>query len=373
MSKAMEQLSPGRRINSSGDDAAGLAIVSSMTAQVKGLNQAVRNVNDGISLLQVADGAYAEVENMMQRMRELAIQAASETYTDTERVFADSEFVALRNQIASVGSNTTFNGDALLDGEFAGDGTLLIHSGSQASQTQSISLTEISGSGTKVVTATAVDGTAGPTAATATYAATGLAASATVSASVTIGSTNFNIEFTTDGTGAISAITNVNGATATFTLASNDTNLGDLTFSVSGTNIVATSSNTGATVLMAGKAGAITYVDASATTSIINPLVGQDLTSQSNANTAIGQIDTALSRVQTARAGVGAAMNSLTYTVDVLSAESANMSAARSRIQDADYATATTELARTQIIQQAGTAMLAQANQLPQTVLSLLQ
>jgi flagellin len=350
-----------------------MAIVSSMTAQVKGLNQAVRNVNDGISLLQVADGAYAEVENMMQRMRELAIQAASETYTDTERVFADSEFVALRNQIASVGSNTTFNGDALLDGEFAGDGTLLIHSGSQASQTQSISLTEISGSGTNVVTATAVDGTAGPTAATATYAATGLAASATVSASVTIGSTNFNIEFTTDGTGAISAITNVNGATATFTLASNDTNLGDLTFSVSGTNIVATSSNTGATVLMAGKAGAITYVDASATTSIINPLVGQDLTSQSNANTAIGQIDTALSRVQTARAGVGAAMNSLTYTVDVLSAESANMSAARSRIQDADYATATTELARTQIIQQAGTAMLAQANQLPQTVLSLLQ
>ena len=259
MSKAMEQLSTGSRINSAADDAAGLAISNKMTSQIRGLNQAVRNANDGISLLQTADGATKEITNMLQRMRELAVQAANDTNTSGDRTALQNEVTALSSEITRIADNTQWNGMNIFKG-----------------------------------TAASGVGTAG-------------AAKFQVSANNT-GTPTIDVDFSTQG------------------------------------------------------------MDASSLS--VNALT---ITTQAGATTAVGTIDTALGLVDTARATYGATINRLTYAADNLTNISQNTSASRSRVQDTDYATATTELARTQIISQAATAMLAQANQQPQSVLSLLR
>ena len=257
MHTAMERLSTGQRINSAGDDAAGLAISSRMTSQVNGLNMAIRNANDAISMIQTADGALIEVTNAMQRMRELAVQGASGTNTGTNDMAAlNTEFEALQAEIFQIIDDTTWNGVALLDGNAAGagDDTVDFHVGANASQT-------------------------------------------------------ITVDFGDHETG-----NDLSTFTASF-----------------------------------------------------------DIDASGEANTAIGIIDTGITAVNTRRAALGAAINRLEYAVDNLSNVSANTSASRSRILDADYASETTELARTQIIQQAATAMLSQANQQAQSVLALLQ
>jgi flagellin len=264
MSSAMEQLSTGKRINSASDDAAGLAIASRMTAQIEGLSQAVRNANDAISLIQTADGALTEVTSMLQRMRQLAVQAASDTNTSTDRTALNTEFGLLRTEIDRIADNTQWNGENVLDGSAGSMGALDFAVGANADQTISITIKNFSSDGT--------------------------AASATAAAS--------NV---TDDISA-SAITSV-------------------TF----------------------------------------------------ANAAITALDTAIDQVNSERATLGATVNQLQYAADNLLNVKSNAEASRSRIEDTDYAEATTELARTQIIQQAATAMLAQANQIPQTVLALLK
>jgi flagellin len=244
MSKAMEQLSTGSRINSARDDAAGLAISENMSAQVRSLNMAVRNANDGVSLAQTAEGAMVEISNMLQRMRELAVQAASGTLSASQRDYLDTEFTAMEDQIVSTVSNTKWNGQSVLS---TGDLTFAIQVGAD--------------SGTQTVTIT--------------------------SAGITVGT-------------------------------------------------------------------------ASVTTADV-------------ASSAIGTIDTALGAVNSARATLGAVVNRLTSAADNVSNVSLNLSESRSRIRDTDYGAATAELARTMIIQQAGTAVLAQANQAPQSVLALLR
>lgn len=256
MNKAMEQLSTGTRINSAADDAAGLAIANKMTSQIRGLNQAVRNANDGISMIQTAEGATKEITNMLQRMRELAVQAANDTNTTDDRTALKAEVTQLSDEITRIASNTTWNGMKLLDGS-------------------------------KFATASAA--------------------------------ANFMV-----------------GA-----------NSGDAAITVTFKN------------LKVGSAGLA-----------IGTLA---LSAAAGAKTAIGTIDTALKAVDTFRADLGAKINRLTYAGDNLANVSQNTSESRSRIKDTDYATATTELARTQIISQAATAMLAQANQAPQSVLSLLR
>ena len=251
MSKAMEQLSTGKRINGAADDAAGLSIASKMTSQVRGLNQAVRNANDAISLLQTAEGAAVEITNMLQRMRELAVQSANDTNNDDDdRAALQAEVDALVEEIDRVADNTQFNEIELLD---ASTSSFTFHVGANASQT---------------------------------------------------------IEW--------------------------DTSDADLTTSGLGVGSLS-------------------------------------IESQGSADSAITTIDDALKDVATARASMGALINQLEYAGANLMNISMNTAEARSRIEDTDYAQTTTELARTQIIQQAATAMLAQANQQPASVLSLLQ
>jgi flagellin len=277
MHQAMERLSTGQRINSASDDAAGLAIASRMTSQVNGLNMAVRNANDAISMVQTADGAIKEISSMLQRMRELMVQAASGTMSSTDKTALNTEFQALDDQIDLISTSTEWNGTKLLNGVL---GAVNFHVGANASQTISI-----------------------------TFA-----------------------DFNTDN-GATEATQGGTATTDMFSGLDNDT-------AASGT--------------------AATDLDAMVITG----------TSQS---TTLAQIDRAISRVDAHRATIGATINRLEYAADNLANVSQNTAASKSRVLDADYAAETTELARTQIIQQAATAMLSQANQQAQTVLALLK
>jgi flagellin len=279
MSQAMERLSTGQRINSAADDAAGLAISSKMTSQINGLNQAVRNANDGISMVQTAEGALIEIDNMLQRMRELGVQAASDTNTTSDRTALNAEFEALREEITRIAVNTQFNGAAVF-GQ-AADSTKAFQVGANASQT----------------------------------------------ISVTFGNFNAGVEAGAAG------------------------NAGN------------TASTASSKFLVLDEDGGTTNDD----------IVDQDLLTASNAKDAIYIMDAAIAAVATERASYGAAISRLEYAADNLANVSQNASASRSRILDADYAAETTELARTQIIQQAGTAMLSQANQQAQSVLALLK
>jgi flagellin len=253
MSTAMERLSTGKRINSASDDAAGLAIASRMSSQVKGLEQAARNANDAISMTQTVEGAGKEILNILTRMKELAVQAGSGTYSDTDRDAMDLEYQQLEAEILRIETNTKWNGQALLDGA----DTVAVQIGAGSGQTMSLSFGD----------------------------------------------------WTTTGNGGV--------------------------FSVQ--------------------------------------LSSYDLQSTSNAATAMTNLDTAITKASEELAKYGSYTNRLEYAADNLSNIAANTDASRSRIEDADYAKETSELAKTQIIAQAGTAMLAQANQIKQTVLALLQ
>jgi len=250
LSKAMEQLSTGKRINGAADDAAGLAISSRMQAQIRGLNQGVRNANDAISMIQTAEGSTKEITNMLERMRELSVQAANDTYGTDDRSAIQTEVDELVEEIDRIATNTEWNGKKIL-GDAATNYSYQVGSGS------------------------------------------------TTSSSVTV-----------------------------------------------------------------------TFDQMNATSLGVNSLT---LDSYANATSAISSIDAAIQTVDTFRATLGAKINRMTSAADNLANISMNTAASRSRIEDADYASATTELARTQIIQQAATAMLAQANQQPQAVLSLLR
>jgi flagellin len=261
MANAMEQLSTGQRINSASDDAAGLAVSQVMSAQIRSMNMAVRNANDGISLAQTAEGALVEISNMLQRMRELAVQAANGTLNGPQRGYLDTEFAALSEQITNTVNNTTWNGLKLLDHSNS-NGTFIIQTGASANETITITVNQLTVDNANQRVRSLYNDTAG---------------------------NSRNIKTATDAGGAITAV------------------------------------------------------------------------------------DGALGIVNGARASLGAVINRLTSSADNLTNISQNLSESRSRIADTDYAAATTELARTMIIQQAGTAVLAQANQMPQTVLALLR
>ena len=249
---AMERLSTGKRINSAKDDAAGLAIATSMTAQVRGMSQGIRNANDGISLAQTAEGALGEVTNMLQRIRELANQSVSGTYQDaTDRVYMQTEVTALTEQIGSVFSTVKFNGNALFSTTAGTDVSIDIQAGANSGDTVTL-------------TSTAIDGT-------------NLAAAAL------------------------------------------------------------------------------------------------DVTTAAKAVTTMSNVEAALSDVSATRASLGAGQNRLESVVNNLTSNVTNLSEARSRIQDTDYSAETTALAKSQILSQASTAMIAQANQAQQAVLTLLR
>ena len=266
---AMEQLSTGSKINSAADDAAGLAISTRMTSQINGLNMAVKNANDAINMVNTAEGALIEMTTMLQRMRELALQAANGTTDTNDRSYLDSEYKALYAEIDRIADNTEWNGRTILDNSADGNAS---------------------------------------------------------------GFVEFQVGM---DTGQVITV-----------------DFGNFT-NVSGSGTFADFVSAGAT---AGTISATTTSQA-----------------QLKASAAIGSIDTALDAISNQRATLGGVANRLTHSVDNLTNISVNTSASRSAIMDTDYAASTTDLARASIIAQAGTAMLAQANQLPQTVLALLQ
>ena len=267
---AMERLATGKRINSAKDDAAGLAISTSMTASIKGMSQGIRNANDGISLAQTAEGALSEVSNMLQRVRELAVQSASGTYQKSDRDSMQSEVTALTDQINDVLNKTQFNGNSL---------------------------------------------------------------------------------FATGNAGASGSITNTAGS------------------NVASTFVIQTGSNSGETVTLTS-----TKIDGTNLVSAALQVTGATAAAGVTAATAtIGKVDLALADVNANRASLGAGQNRLESAVNNLTNNVSNLSDARSRIADADYSSETTAMAKAQILSQASTAMIAQANQSQQNVLSLLR
>ena len=373
MSQTMERLSTGQRINSAADDAAGLAISSKMTSQIRGLDQAVRNGNDAISMIQTQDGAMIEVTNMLQRMRELAVQAASGTNGSTDRDSLQTEFAALAAQINTIGNDTSWNGVNILDTTAT---TSNFQIGANAGQTVSHTFAQIESS--DVASQTHVEAQVTDAATSAAEVQTLTLGGGTFAVGDTILFKIDGVKFganveAVNGTGQITSV-KVHGrstaADGSNTDAFTSTALaGAITLSVAVANVLTfTGTTTG---------GSADFVVDSGSGLVKRGLVagaqGVDITTASNATNAINTIDAALSKVSTARASAGAVINRLEYAVDNLANVSQNTAASRSRILDADYAAESTELARTQIIQQAGTAMLAQANQQAQSVLALLK
>lgn len=369
LNTSMEQLSTGKRINSAKDDAAGFAISSKMTTQIRGLDQAVRNANDGISMLQTADGAMTEVTNMMQRMRELGVQSANDSNTGENREYLNLEFQQLKGEIDRIVKNTQWNGVNVLDTSFDNNttaGKFVFQVGANAGQTIDHTI--------KVFSMGTPDG---DTTTKAVAEVTAGTASTIEVSTLTVGGTY--------AAGDVISV-NLNQNTFQYTVTTADA----VSSSALSTNL-ATALNTrfddGFAITQSG-AGVIKFtLDSSAGTTTGNSftltannsdgewddLETLKVDTQSNSNSAIEKLDVSITKVNKARAEIGAVINRLTYAVDNLTNVSANATASRSRIEDTDYAKATTNLARSQIIQQAATAMLAQANQQPQSVLSLLK
>ncbi len=449
MATSIQRLSSGLRINSAKDDAAGLSISERMTSQIRGMNQAVRNANDGISLAQVAEGAMQESTNILQRMRELSIQAANSTNNSTDRQSIQSEVTQLKSELDRIALNTQFNGQRVLDGSFS---SASFQVGANANQTINFSIGSVKASsiggiatatGSEVTAAAATDITIalGGSAATTVNSSAGFAGSANgqdgtsayakAAALNDAGVTGLTVTASTSGTQTVGAIggtaadtydLTINGV-AVFTgedvatAMSNSTlrdaingvsdqtgviaslNGGDLTLTAAdGRNITVTEAGTG---FIAGTDGisvtggdfdgalrgtltisapdTINIGGTSATlglgAAIAKDSLGidtVDVSTAAGAQTAILRIDAALSSVNSTRAGMGALQNRFESTISNLQNVSDNLSAARGRIQDADYASEMASLTKNQILQQAGTAMLAQANSMPQSVLSLL-
>ena len=354
MTIAMERLSTGKRINSAKDDAAGMAISQRMTSQIRGLDQAVRNAGDAISMVQTADGAVVEISNMLQRMRELAIQALNGSNTNDDMSFLNKEFAQLQLEIERIADNTEWNGMKILDGTAgsnAGNGDVVtFHAGANAGQT----FTATFGDFETVRESNTI----------ATSAVTHGADTITINNHGY--ATGLRVVYTVEG-GA--AITNLTDATSYYVVKVDANTI----------KLATTEANAKAdTPVVVDLGNASQGSNAQKITKYGS--FGGDIDSASikisttaSAGEALAVLDTAVGGIDEQRAIYGAVMNRLQYTIDNLRNVSMNQMHSRSRIQDADYAKETSELARTQIIQQAATAMLSQANTLQQTVLQLLQ
>ena len=473
LATSIQRLSSGLRINSAKDDAAGLAISERFTTQIRGINQAARNANDGISLAQTAEGALGEIGNNLQRIRELAVQARNATNSDSDRQALNAEVQLLKSEIQRVSEQTNFNGTNLLDGSFTNQAFQI-----GADQGQTINISQIANANIKALgnwnqvdtaakfTAIAPAGTGGG------VAGPGLASLSLAGAADPTATFTFEVDGTErtvladgarDAAGLAAAVateinavrpglatvdgTNValsNASAATVTLGAFSNGIAGQTVDAQGTGGTATfdagsftltgakgsatinfaaaggagqrasdlvksindqSYNTGVTaslddtgkLVLASQEGDIQIAGGATLTAQTGLEAGDtgaaadaigsawvagapksgfadlDITTATGADNALNAMDAALLSINSSRADLGAVQNRFSSTIANLTTSSENMSAARSRIRDVDYAQETAELTRAQILQQAGTAMLAQANQVPQNVLSLLQ
>ncbi|GAB2635398.1 flagellin [Nocardioides ginkgobilobae] len=362
MSKSLEKLSSGFRINRAADDAAGLAISEGLRSQIGGLKVAVRNTQDGVSVVQTAEGALTETHSILQRMRDLAVQSANDSNDTNSRSAINAEATALKEELTRIADKTTFNNVKLLDGSFtgkefqvgyaAGDTiTVDIQGGRTAAQNL---FTDSTVSTASTFTFNQAADTTGPVTSAAIEVTTG-----------TIGVTNTAQE-TADALNADTAFktafsASVDGATGQLLVTAKSGNGSAVTVSAAATGTTA-----GAGTAEAATGGGFSAAHLGVDTQV-------DLTSQTAANASISVIDTAIKNVSTARANLGALQNRFEHTINNLNVTAENLSASESRIRDTDMAQEMMSFTRAQILSQAGTAMLAQANQAPQGVLSLLR
>jgi len=458
LGRSFERLSSGLRINGAKDDAAGLSITTRFSAQIRGLNQAVRNSNDGISLAQTAEGALNETTNILQRIRELAVQSANDTNNDNDRASLNAEVSQLKAELNRIAETTNFNGNKVLDGDFLAKD---IQVGANVGETLSVS---IAGAGTKdlarqarydgatfvntdaftagsvtingtniratvsaddgvsttgnthsaIAKAAAINSNSDSTNVRAIVNATNVAGTTTVDGITLDTANNFTLngekisgftvaENDADGAlrDAINAVSDETGVTASLTSTGNlsltaaDGRNISLTFDSAAT---ATSLGFGATTVAADSTATAVLATGSITlqanddfevgggnadqmgfaadgvygVNSANSVDGVNISDRAGAVQALDTIDLALENVSSERAKLGALQNRLESTINNLSTTSENLTASRSRILDADFASETAQLSRNQIIQQAGVSILAQANQQPQVALALL-
>lgn len=446
LSTAMTRLSSGLKINSAKDDAAGLQISNRLTSQINGLGVAVKNANDGTSIAQTAEGAMQESTNILQNMRELALQSANGSNSAEDRASLQSEYSQLTSELTRIATTTTFGGKNLIDGSF---GTTAFQVGSNANETINVTLGDVSAdkigsqqiasksiaptttglaSGTIIVTGSgkvsdtinvAAGDSAKNIAANMNSAVPGLSATASTEAKLTVaagGSANFKV---TVGDASVDLVGVTDNASLAEQLSSNASKLGisvnynsstkELSIkSDTGENIKLTGANADATKVSmqtkdstgtygtSGTLGAATALVATgavalnssksyslggtAATAVFNSasstltsVSDTSITTADGAQRAIAALDKAISNIDSQRADLGAVQNRFDSTVANLQSISQNSTAARSRVQDADFASETAELTKQQTLQQASTAILSQANQLPASVLKLLQ
>jgi flagellin len=381
LATSMQRLSSGLRVNSAKDDAAGLAIAERFNSQIKGLTVGSRNANDGISLAQTAEGALGKVGDMLQRMRELAVQAGNATNSKDDRKALQAEVSQLTDEVDRIAKQTTFNGKKLLDGSFAG---AAFQVGANAGDTITVGkLTNSAATGLSQV-AYGFDATASAVDASSVSTLTSIN-SGTLSIS-TVGGTSVDLGVVAAASSgaermgqvveAINRKTADTGVTAFLSQNDSGTYRIDLMSSKLNTDGNAVSATlTGFSTATTGLATGAMQSQLSATSTSTDSLGIDTLTidTQRNAWVAIKKLDSAINQVNSARAQLGALQSRFDSATGNIAINVENLSASRGRIVDADFAQETANLSRTQILQQAGTAMVAQANKLPQSVLSLLQ
>jgi flagellin len=396
LNTSIQRLSSGLRVNSAKDDAAGLAISERMTSQIRGLNVAARNANDGISLAQTAEGALGKVGDMLQRVRELAVQSANATNSDADRTALNDEATQLKAEIDRVATTTSFNGLKLLDGSFTAKSFQV-----GANQGETIDITEIANSQIAALGSwTSVDSTADVITTTPLVPATAgnfTAASAFASADFATDSVSFTVDgatVTLDGsyTDQAGVAAAIQGQLTGYSVTAGTG--GELTIAKTATGLASTApviaawngnvDAGGATIADpftggASVGGADEIAASTTTASVTTPGGAQtgfdslDISTVAGANNAMLAMDAAINAVNSARGTLGAVQSRFENAIGNIQVTSENLQGARSRIIDADFAAETAALTRGQILQQAGTAMLAQANSLPNNVLSLLR
>ena len=375
LATSMQRLSSGLRVNSAKDDAAGLAIAERMSTQVRGLAVASRNANDGISLAQTAEGALSKVGDMLQRMRELAVQAGNATNSKGDREALNAELVQLRDEVDRVAKTTSFNGKKVLDGSFTGgvfqvganSGDNITVGALANTKVDQLGKTEFgTGSVTGITEAPKTAAANDMTNADVTIVITG---ANQVSAQVTIAK---DADVTGDEAlgRVVQAINSKTADTGIVAFLAEDGKSIQYRAEKNADGVLAS-----ATMAVSGTAAGVTALLANPTTANADQtgIHKMDIKSQAGAWESLQRIDSALDKVSSARAELGAIQTRFEKSIENIDIQQENISAARGRITDADFAQETANLSRTQILQQAGTAMVAQANQLPQQVLQLLQ
>ncbi len=381
LATALQQLSSGLRINTAADDAAGYAIVQGMTSQINGINQASQNANDGVSLAQTASGALQEVVNDLQTMRDLAVQSLNATNSSTDRLDLDAQFQQLKSDINSVASQTQFNGVNLLDGSFQGATFQVGANAGQTINVSSIGSAAASNLGQlNTLVSAGVGAYAGGNSDTVSFSISVTPAGGVASAAVVTSTITLTGNATTDLksiAGAINQAVGAQGIVATVDTANgggidlSSTSIGQtVTIATTATQGTGVGNVGGETAAAFGLAEGANVIAASVTPGTIN---SANVTTVDNSNQVLVQVDQALQQLATESAQLGAYQNRFQAAITGLNTDSTNLTSARSQIQDTDYASATSALSKAQILQQAGTAMVAQANTIPQNILTLLQ